>query len=88
MQRYVCDYTDNEPTLSVGSQGLAVKQAQCQLNSVLDRLVTVDGQFGAATKSATKAFQQCAGLTDDGIIGANTWRELDYWWWNDIDCHK
>ncbi|MFF8597147.1 peptidoglycan-binding protein [Streptomyces sp. NPDC015220] len=39
-------------------------------------------------KSATIAFQQCTGLTADGIIGPNTWSELDYWRWNDIDCHK
>ncbi|QLJ02758.1 peptidoglycan-binding protein [Streptomyces sp. NEAU-sy36] len=85
---FTCAYTDAEPTLSYGSTGTAVKQAQCQLNSVLDRLVTVDGSFGPGTKSATIAFQQCAGLAADGIIGPNTWAALDYWWWNDIDCHK
>ncbi|MCA6091307.1 peptidoglycan-binding protein [Streptomyces sp. SCA3-4] len=86
--RYTCDYTDDEPTLSLGSKGLPVKQAQCQLDSVLDRHVKYDGDFGPDTKRATQAFQQCAGLPADGIIGPNTWRELNYWWWNNIDCHK
>jgi zinc D-Ala-D-Ala carboxypeptidase len=87
-QHFNCNYTNAEPELSVGSTGAAVKQAQCQLNSVLDRHVVVDGDFGSATKSATIAFQQCAGLSADGIIGDNTWTALDNWWWNDIDCHK
>ena len=85
---YACSYTNSEPQLSVGSTGSAVKQAQCQLNSVLDRYVAADGIFGSDTKSATVAFQQCAGLPADGIIGPNTWRELDYWWNWDVDCHK
>ncbi|MEV4442078.1 peptidoglycan-binding domain-containing protein [Streptomyces sp. NPDC049577] len=88
IQHFTCDYTDAEPTLRLGSTGQAVKQAQCQLNSVLDRRVAVDGQFGSGTRSATVAFQQCAGLDDDGVIGPNTWSALDYWWWNDIDCHR
>ncbi|GHC40224.1 peptidoglycan-binding domain-containing protein [Streptomyces cinnamoneus] len=86
--RYACNHTDDEPTLSVGSRGAAVKQAQCQLDSVLKRHVVVDGVFGTDTKNATKAFQQCAGLASDGIIGKDTWRELNHWWWNDIDCDK
>ncbi|MDN3059020.1 peptidoglycan-binding domain-containing protein [Streptomyces sp. SRF1] len=85
---FTCTYTTAEPQLSVGSTGAAVKQAQCQLNSVLDRRVVVDGTFGSATKSASIAFQQCAGLSADGIIGLNTWPALDRWWLNDIDCHK
>ncbi len=88
IQRYECRYTPDEPELSLGSRGVAVKQAQCQLDSVLDRHVKVDGKFGPDTESATKAFQQCAGLARDGIIGENTWRELNYWWLNDIDCHR
>ncbi|MCX4409745.1 MULTISPECIES: peptidoglycan-binding protein [unclassified Streptomyces] len=85
---FTCTHTTAEPQLSVGSTGAAVMQAQCQLNSVLDRRVVVDGDFGSATKSATVAFQQCAGLLADGIIGPATWSELDRWWLNDIDCHK
>lgn len=83
-----CTYTSAEPMLSQGDTGDAVRQAQCQLNSVLDRRVTVDGIFGSGTRSATVAFQQCAGLSADGIIGPNTWAQLDRWWINDIDCHK
>ncbi|WP_329468199.1 peptidoglycan-binding domain-containing protein [Streptomyces sp. NBC_01431] len=85
---FTCTYTTSEPQLASGSTGAAVKQAQCQLNSVLDRRVTVDGIFGSGTKSATIAFQQCAGLSADGIIGRDTWAALDNWWLNDIDCHK
>ncbi|AEW99872.1 peptidoglycan-binding domain-containing protein [Streptantibioticus cattleyicolor] len=85
---FTCNYTASEPELSVGDTGTAVKQAQCQLNSVLDRHVVSDGIFGSGTRNAVIAFQECAGLGTDGIIGPNTWSALDYWWLNDIDCHK
>ncbi|GHF41625.1 peptidoglycan-binding domain-containing protein [Streptomyces morookaense] len=86
-QHFHCKSSD-EPQISVGATGPAVEKAQCELNSVLDRHVTADGKFGPKTESATIAFQGCAGLSTDGIIGPDTWGALDLWWWNDIDCHK
>ncbi len=38
--------------------------------------VTIDGNFGAGTKSAVIAFQRLAGLTQDGIVGRLTWSAL------------
>ena len=36
----------------------------------------VDGEFGAATETAVKAFQKANGLTVDGCVGPKTWAKL------------
>ena len=37
---------------------------------------SVDGIFGTKTKTAVKAFQQRKGLSQDGVVGQNTWKAL------------
>lgn len=56
------------PILRRGSKGEAVKELQ--------RLLFVDGDFGAQTEAALKAYQRKHGLEDDGIAGPYTWRKL------------
>ncbi|MBY8879912.1 peptidoglycan-binding protein [Streptomyces sp. PLK6-54] len=89
----LCGYTNSQPEITVGSQGTAVKQAQCELNYAYAYAhstnygngsyngLTVDGDFGSNTEAATKNFQiHCMGATDpNGIIGPNTWSALNYW---------
>ncbi|MFJ7334502.1 peptidoglycan-binding protein [Streptomyces sp. NPDC101116] len=75
----VCDFTDNRPTLHLGSSGAVVQQAQCYLNQAIDAGLDVDGEFGRITQSATRDFQQCAGIVVDGRIGAQTWSFLSFW---------
>ncbi|MFF7889302.1 peptidoglycan-binding protein [Streptomyces sp. NPDC007896] len=73
-----CDYFyGDRPTISYGSSGPIVKQAQCELNGVIGTGLKIDGAFGSATKSATKKFQAKCGLTKDGIIGPKTWARLN-----------
>lgn len=75
-----CAYTSSQPTLSYGSSGTAVQQAQCEINySVLGAGLAVDGSFGPNTLAAVKKFQGCAHLVVDGIVGPNTWSALNYW---------
>jgi zinc D-Ala-D-Ala carboxypeptidase len=78
-----CDYTSAETTVASGSRGAAVSQAQCELNAAYSQIrsdiLTVDGDFGPATKATTRAFQSCVGIPADGVIGPQTWRELDSW---------
>jgi hypothetical protein len=62
-------------TVKSGSSGTAVKAAQTQLN-VYNYGLSVDGAFGAKTKSATTTFQSKHSLAVDGVIGPNTWRVL------------
>ena len=55
------------PTIKQGSKGNAVKIWQVIVGA------KVDGNFGAKTKAATKAFQKKYGLTQDGVVGPKTW---------------
>ncbi|GAA2718039.1 MULTISPECIES: peptidoglycan-binding domain-containing protein [Streptomyces] len=79
MATEVCTHTNLRPTLKVGSEGPAVKQAQCYLNNSLTNTeLTVDGKFGPLTEAATRRFQECARITVDGVIGAQTWSHLAF----------
>ncbi|MDF3290315.1 MULTISPECIES: peptidoglycan-binding domain-containing protein [Streptomyces] len=59
-----------------GSQGSATAEAQCMLVGWHCKPGTVDGIYGANTRSAVVAFQRKNGLADDGVVGPNTWRKL------------
>ncbi|WP_052397773.1 peptidoglycan-binding domain-containing protein [Streptomyces sp. NRRL F-5123] len=77
---YECSYTSSEPLVGYGNAGAAVQQVQCELYfSLLSSNLTRDGIFGAATQADVRAFQSCAHLTVDGVVGPNTWAALNYW---------
>ena len=46
-----------------------------QFNAVIPQ-VRVDGTFGAGTERAVRAFQNFAGLPEDGVVGEQTWNAL------------
>ena len=64
-----------------GASGRAVRELQYYLylmhtyNPSLPS-VNIDGNFGAATEAAVRAFQRSAGLTADGVVGRATWENL------------
>jgi GH25 family lysozyme M1 (1,4-beta-N-acetylmuramidase) len=66
----------SEPTLVEGDTGPAVQTLQTRLN-VWGATLTVDGDFGALTLAAVKAFQTEQKLTVDGIVGPQTWAALN-----------
>jgi Putative peptidoglycan binding domain len=63
------------PTLSKGAAGDLVVWAQEHLITAGD-IVAVDGGFGAKTLAAVEAFQLQHGLTQDGVLGSQTWAAL------------
>ncbi len=65
--------------LKKGSKGEQVKALQRMLYAMGYSLGTknpVDGEFGAKTDAAVRAYQADNGLTVDGIVGAKTWGSL------------
>lgn len=62
--------------LRYGNTGKQVMTVQRLLNAMGYDCGEVDGDFGAKTASAVKAFQQGKGLTVDGVVGAKTWAAL------------
>ena len=64
-----------------GSSGTAVRELQFYLYllSAYESsipAIAIDGQFGASTEAAVRAYQRFAGLTVDGIVGRTTWNSL------------
>lgn len=63
------------PQVKKGAKGNVTRLIQERLNSVGFSL-GVDGIFGTATYNAVKVFQRNRGLSQDGIVGKNTWNWL------------
>lgn len=63
--------------LRQGSKGEDVEALQEALNALGFNAGTVDGDFGPKTEAAVRAFQLQAGITVDGIVGPETWGELN-----------
>ncbi|MBR6414446.1 MAG: peptidoglycan-binding protein [Oscillospiraceae bacterium] len=68
--------------LRVGSRGRSVALVQTALNRISQSFpaipkLKVDGIFGPGTDAAVRTFQQVFGLVNDGIVGRQTWYEVE-----------
>ncbi|HEX6343599.1 D-Ala-D-Ala carboxypeptidase family metallohydrolase [Umezawaea sp.] len=70
-------YTWNR-SLSQGASGEDVRQLQIRVSGYpgYGAVIGLDGQFGAATRSAVVRFQQAYGLAADGVAGPATFSKL------------
>ena len=70
--------------LRVGSTGEAVKRMQDDLNRIrvnfplIPQIPDPNGTFGPETEQAVRAFQRSFNLTQDGVIGRNTWNHISH----------
>ncbi|WP_217547242.1 peptidoglycan-binding protein [Streptomyces sp. GbtcB6] len=73
-------YAGHSTTLTdeyhVGITVEAVAEVQCLVRRHGFDPKGIDGSFGPNTRAAVRGFQRSRGLTDDGIVGPMTWREL------------
>ena len=66
----------NTPVLARGASGSVVTSLQKGLKKYSTPATdpgTVDGDFGAKTEAAVKAYQQDRGVQADGMVGDQTW---------------
>lgn len=80
---YRPNYVEEEKTVTItltmlknGSKGNQVKNLQILLNAKGYSCGTADGDFGAKTEKAVRAFQTANGLVSDGIVGKDTYNKL------------
>lgn len=66
----------NTAVLRQGSKGGEVREVQRRLKLWGYYNGSVDGVFGAGTRSAVIAFQKKNGLTADGVVGKSTYKAL------------
>ena len=81
---YACS---SQPTIGNGNAGTCVKRVQWFLNYNATHStsyhypgvnpLTIDGQFGPATKADVVNFQKGEQITADGIVGPTTWSHLN-----------
>ncbi|MEA5592915.1 peptidoglycan-binding domain-containing protein [Rivularia sp. UHCC 0363] len=73
--KVISNYNQSLPILSFGTSGLSVRVLQ-RLLLVNGYPIRVDGNFGALTEIAVKAFQSDRNLATDGVVGLQTWQQL------------
>ena len=74
---WVQRFGGDQPTVRRGSSGPPVGELQQSLNRAIGAGLAPDGQFGAMTDGAVRAFQGDRGLAIDGIVGPATWDAFD-----------
>jgi len=68
--------TGGYPLIKRGARGVYVMVLQDALNYLGYNSGTIDGIFGSKTRNAAIRFQRANRLSQDGIVGCQTWRSI------------
>lgn len=74
-KRFVEQGTSALDVLKIGSRGNQVRAVQRTLIAH-DIEIVADGHFGEFTELGVKRYQQGLNLIDDGVVAAQTWRNI------------
>lgn len=66
----------DRPLLKLGMQGTDVQEVQALLTLLGYYQGPIDGTYSEATLIAVTQFQESAGLSQDGVLGGQTWLKL------------
>jgi N-acetylmuramoyl-L-alanine amidase len=75
-QTQICEEVAPAAVIKQGSSGSEVREVQRRLKLWGYYKGSVDGVFGAGTRSAVIAFQKKNGLKADGVVGKSTYKAL------------
>lgn len=78
---YIYPFSDGGTVVVSGDDGALVYIIQAMLVTISDEwdnlaTIEIDGIYGEKTASAVKDFQRLSGLSETGIIDAETWNRL------------
>lgn len=70
--------SQSKSVLKVGSMGGEVMYLQRVIEQKAGGNIAVDGNFGPNTKRRVQDIQRLFGLKEDGVVGVNTWKVIDF----------
>lgn len=78
LNRFLAKVNDQTISCDVQTEAIQKKLAAglIELKAIRQWPLKVDCRFGSGTEIATKMFQACKGLEEDGVIGYKTWEKL------------
>jgi len=66
-------------THATSGKPVSMVQAYLFMDGQLNSRDDIDSYFGNVTETAIRGYQYNHGMTEDGVVGTNTWRNMAYY---------